>query len=344
MATPTTTIAHAQQQEQQPALKRTLSMGSDDGAGEQQHQQQQQPRDKVSIVASDDNALLVRNHYNARKGATVESRKHSDIYSMRSFNNWVKSTLISEFVARGSSVLDMGCGKGGDLQKYARVGVRRLHAIDIADMSVREAEKRYREMSRPGYSATFSVLDCYKQPLGTVVPSSARFDVVSMQFCMHYAFETEAQVRQMLANVTSNLSPGGRFIGTTTNAQAILQRLLAVDGLSFGNSIYNIRFESKDDCPIYGHRLFFTLQDAVEDCPEYLAHWEPFVKLAKEYGLELLEMTPLHEFYARYIKISRHRDAFIRMNRPSDEGHYVSPDEWEAVGVYVAFAFKKVHR
>ncbi len=48
------------------------------------------------------------------------------------------------------------------------------------------------------------------------------FDVVSMQFCMHYAFETEAKVRTMLENVVRYLKPGGIFIGTIPDAQNLL--------------------------------------------------------------------------------------------------------------------------
>lgn len=48
------------------------------------------------------------------------------------------------------------------------------------------------------------------------------FDVVSMQFCMHYAFETEEKVRMMLLNATQYLRPGGVFIGTIPNARSLL--------------------------------------------------------------------------------------------------------------------------
>lgn len=49
--------------------------------------------------------------------------------------------------------------------------------------------------------------------------------------------------------------------------------------LSFGNSVYKIRFEDRDERPLYGHRYWFYLKDAVEDVPEYVVHWDSFVKL-----------------------------------------------------------------
>lgn len=49
-----------------------------------------------------------------------------------------------------------------------------------------------------------------------------KLDLVSCQFAFHYSFESLQQAEQMLANVSSNLQPGGYFIGTTTDAEDIL--------------------------------------------------------------------------------------------------------------------------
>ena len=48
------------------------------------------------------------------------------------------------------------------------------------------------------------------------------------------------------------------------------------DRLSFGNEVYEIAFDDRSDFPIYGHRYSFFLNDAVEDVPEYLVHWDNF--------------------------------------------------------------------
>lgn len=47
---------------------------------------------------------------------------------------------------------------------------------------------------------------------------------------------------------------------------------------SFGNSVYSIRFDERDHRPLYGHRYWFYLKDAVDDVPEYVVHWDNFVK------------------------------------------------------------------
>jgi mRNA (guanine-N7-)-methyltransferase len=47
--------------------------------------------------------------------------------------------------------------------------------------------------------------------------------------------------------------------------------------LAFGNAVYQIRFESRNPRPTYGHKYHFYLQDAVDDVPEYVVRWDNFV-------------------------------------------------------------------
>ena len=52
----------------------------------------------------------------------------------------------------------------------------------------------------------------------------------------------------------------------------------AESNLSFGNSVYSIRFEERHHSALYGQRYWFYLKDAVDDVPEYVVHWDNFVK------------------------------------------------------------------
>ena len=49
------------------------------------------------------------------------------------------------------------------------------------------------------------------------------------------------------------------------------------EDLSFGNAVYKITFENRER-PIYGHKYWFFLQDAVENVPEYVVRWDNFVE------------------------------------------------------------------
>lgn len=97
--------------------------------------------------------------------------------------------------------------------------------LDIAAVSIDQARSRWEGLRGPRFDATFAALDCYTQPISkafTPAQLAQPFDVISMQFCMHYAFETIEKARCMLDNVTRYLRSGGVFIGTIPNADLLL--------------------------------------------------------------------------------------------------------------------------
>ncbi|KAJ5380787.1 mRNA cap guanine-N7 methyltransferase [Penicillium cataractarum] len=226
---------------------------------------------------------VVRQHYNAVPERGREWRKtESKIKGLRSFNNWIKSTLIQkfspdeEFAARFNDtkdwaddstrpnpvedkqllVLDLGCGKGGDLGKWqlAPQKVELYVGLDPANISIEQARDRYGQMrSRGGggrgrrpptalFHAEFATKDCFGESLadvniiqrvgidpnagpgGSLMASrwgGGGFDVVTSMFAIHYAFESEEKARQMLSNVAGCLKKGGRFIGVCPNSDVI---------------------------------------------------------------------------------------------------------------------------
>ena len=280
---------------------------------------------------------------------------------------------------RRGKVLELGCGKGGDLNKWSKARIKEYVAFgilpvislalsarlpgylspDVAAVSVDQARARWETLPRASrFDATFSALDCYAESLNHgVLPArlAEPFDVVSMQFCMHYAFESEAKARCMLENATRWLRPGGIFVGTIPNAEQLLARLDQVPadapGLSFGNSVYSIKFETRDSRPSYGHRYSFFLQDAVEDVPEYIVRWEHFVRcvhtpslpqclkrtlidisrLAEEYNLYPVYKKEFHEVFEEFHEHPEFRSLLQRMNVVDTNGETeMDEDQWEA--------------
>lgn len=315
---------------------------------------------------------VVVEHYNSRPDVGVVQRQESPIIGLKSFNNWVKSVLITRFahpvlqrsqVSRGyggggggggrrgggrGKVLDMGCGKGGDMNKWAKARVQEILCVDIADVSVNQARGRYESMGGR-FDASFAALDCYTEPLNKAFSPerlSTPLDVVSMQFCMHYAFESETKARCMLDNVSRYLRPGGVFIGTIPNAERLMESLDAIEPdapeLSFGNAVYKIKFEERNPQPIYGHKYWFYLQDAVDDVPEYVVHWDNFERLAAEYGLVLTYKKEFHEVFEEHQDIPEFKELMVRMKVVDANGESaIDEDQWDAANIYVAFAFEK---
>jgi len=216
-------------------------------------------------------------------------------------------------------------------------------------VSVNQARDRWEEMKGDRFDAWFSQLDCYQDPIAQGVPErylADPVDVVTMQFCMHYAFETEHKVRVMLDNVSRYLRSGGRFIGTIPNAEILRERLEEArehdpNTLVFGNSVYRVQFDSFDGS-VYGHRYMFFLQDAVEDVPEYVVYWDNFVALAEEYGLLPIYKEAFHNIYQEESEDPEFGQ-LLKTMKVVDSNHESAMDEaqWEAANVYLAFAFEK---
>lgn len=76
-------------------------------------------------------------------------RTQSPIIGLKSFNNWIKVVLIAKFGRSERErqkpkvkVLDLGCGKGGDLQKWAKAGTDEYIGIGEFLSWVSERERR----------------------------------------------------------------------------------------------------------------------------------------------------------------------------------------------------------
>jgi mRNA (guanine-N7-)-methyltransferase len=196
-------------------------------------------------------------------------KNESQIKGLRSFNNWIKSFMIQKFSPEEKTepeelgwgeeakapeqlqpllVLDVGCGKGGDLGKWQQAPqpVELYVGLDPAEISIKQASDRYNGMRRgrkPMFEARFVTKDCFGEWIGEVpivqevgidpnVGSGAisrfgggRFDVVTMMFSMHYSFESEEKVKMMLKNVAGSLKKGGRFIGVCPNSDSLADNI-----------------------------------------------------------------------------------------------------------------------
>ncbi|GAW08472.1 guanine-N -methyltransferase [Lentinula edodes] len=301
---------------------------------------------------------VVVEHYNSRPEVGVIQRLDSPIIGLKNFNNWVKSVLISKFahpaLAASSvrtqknkgKVLDLGCGKGGDITKWSKAKISDYVGADIAAISVEQAQERWetnRNASR--FQASFATYDFCTQNLEDVFNPdilAKPFDVVSSQFCIHYAFEKEETVRRMFRNVSRWLRPGGTFIGTIPNAEQLLERLRELppesQDLSFGNAVYKVRFESREHSGFFGHKYWFFLQDAVQDVPEFLVHWDNFVSMAAEYDLQLLYKEEFHDVFSEHQDHPEFGPLMVRMRVMDVNGESsMDEDQWEAAISWIMY-------
>ncbi|KAK7290800.1 hypothetical protein RIF29_05507 [Crotalaria pallida] len=301
-------------------------------------------------------ARKVADHYSARTNQTLEQREASPIIHLKKLNNWIKSVLIQLYSKRGDAVLDLACGKGGDLIKWDKAKIGYYVGIDIAEGSIEDCRTRYngdadqnQRRKKFTFPARLICADCYEVRLDKVLADDGPFDICSCQFALHYSWSTEARARRALANISALLRPGGILIGTMPDANVIIKKLREAEGLAFGNSVYWVRFDEefsdkkfKSSSP-FGIKYKFHLEDAV-DCPEWIVPFQIFKSLAEEYDFELVFAKNSHEFVHEYMKKPDFVELMRRLGALGDgnqDQSTLSPDEWEVAYLYMSFVLRK---
>lgn len=337
-----------------------------------------------------DNTQLVAEYYNSLPNKSLAARNQSRILYMRNFNNWIKSMLISEYLDKikqdkvhGSSlkVIDLCCGKGGDLPKWKKGNVSHVICADLSDISVEQCQHRYNDLLNrssnswgfdPVFTAEFVIADCTKVQLRKKYKDpSIQIDLVSCQFAFHYCFESLQQAECMMKNASECLRTGGYFIGTIPDAYDIVSRWQKYDDNKFGNDVYNIEFLcDKVKPPLFNAKYNFHL-DGVVDCPEFLVHLPTLCKLAAKFGLELVMFERFDNYYERIKDEGRlllgkmqaletyppyhgvpllgqpgqdYQHAMQYMQNLPDHRKIgtLSKAEWEVTSLYAVFAFQKM--
>ena len=261
-----------------------------------------------------------------------EYNRHDDRYGNQDYHNRHRDEEHESQVDNQFSVLDLGCGKGGDLLKWSKAGVDNMTCVDIAETSVEQAKDRYNQMKQRNrgriFKANFFAADCTKtrlldkyQASANMTTNTPKFDIVSCQFAFHYSFETQAQAECMVRNAAECLKPGGYFIGTTPDANVIWERLKNQQNNRFGNSVYTVEFDENSpvltalkqnshgnetqgkvagkmpkDLPTFGVGYNFHLEGVV-DCPEFMVNFDALSDIAERHGLVLAGKQGFENFF-----------------------------------------------
>lgn len=147
--------------------------------------------------------------------------------SLRRFNNGVKRTLIDNIKDK-TVVLDLACGHGQDIDKWFRSrATNRYLGIDGSSLSIKEADNRLKARTEwTPASAKFMVGDVFTNVDWVVFAEEfARgrgYSAVSCQLALHYAFDTESNVKTFLYHVAELLQEGGQFVVSTIDSVTLL--------------------------------------------------------------------------------------------------------------------------
>ena len=98
---------------------------------------------------------------------------------IRRHHNNEKRVLIEKCTKKGDSILDVGCGFGGDLQKWRNVGAN-INMCEPSAEALEEAKTRAKNMKM---RVNFYHGDIHACP-------NRKYDIVCYNFSLHYIFQT----------------------------------------------------------------------------------------------------------------------------------------------------------
>ena len=197
----------------------------------------------------------------------INSQKKQDIYyqkitnllkKLREFHNWIKSILIYTYCSPTAntlggkvirqSVLDIGCGRGGDILKiyHARVGeyvgidvdfegiysatdgaISRYNFLktkfpDFGKVSFIQADGSVPLDSNSQIKAISNLSKDNIKALERVFNNNKQFDVISSQMVIHYLFKNEESINNLVHNIKTYLKKDGFIILTLFDPDRII--------------------------------------------------------------------------------------------------------------------------
>ena len=212
---------------------------------------------------------------------------------IRKNHNEAKRDLIQSVTNEGAHILDVGCGFGGDLQKWHKCGAN-INMCDPEPTALEEARARAKNMHMRVNFYTGDIHNC----------PNRKFDVVCFNFSLHYIFQTRDLFLSSLREIKNRIKCGGMLIGIIPDSEKIIFKTPLVDDM--GNF-----FKMKDHGNGgFGEKLFVHLEDTpyYADGPksEPIAYKDHLVTQLEHIGFKLqlwegLTGNPISELYSKFI-------------------------------------------
>ncbi len=245
-----------------------------------------------------DREAIVR-FYGELAASSAGAREEGERASWRRFNNFLKHAAMVEMTATLRyawetdgvyNVLDVGCGTGGDLRKWHRLGAKRYLGFDASAESIRVHRTRTlpdASMTAESFVGDFTLPESWSR-----VPASA-FGVASCQFTAHYAFADRASAHAFMSGLSRALDPSeGRALLVVVDAETWRHSLRR----TWGPAVITQAASDGEDTtsaspspaapPLYGDRYMFQLETRVT-APEWWVHRAALAEQAAAVGLEI---------------------------------------------------------
>jgi 2-polyprenyl-3-methyl-5-hydroxy-6-metoxy-1,4-benzoquinol methylase len=219
----------------------------------------------------------------------IKKRQDTYFFNTRRFHNWIKYKYINKYCNKTHILLDLSCGKGGDIHKWISCNIKSVEGYDICDDSIQEAKKRFISVASNATTKNFD-FEFYKKDLSKdVVVTSKAFDNITCFFAIHYFFKDSDTIYNFMKN-TSNLKIGGHFLITLFDAESIIDLGTEIKGDHF----------TIESCHDNNDKINVWIKDTVlsSKTEEYLVKSKQLIDTLSKYGFQLVE----HQFFETFYK------------------------------------------
>jgi mRNA (guanine-N7-)-methyltransferase len=228
-----------------------------------------------------------------------KARKNMYFFNMRRYHNWIKRKLLHKYSSKAISLLDLSCGKGGDISKWCDNNIRYVEGYDIDLTSIKEAKARTEKMlTKPttkNFDYNFFHCDLGKETIET----EKSFDIATCFFAIHYFFKNEKTILNFIKNL-SCLRVGSYFIVTTFSDAKLKEIDYTIS--NHRASVTKVGEISSDTA--FGNTITVRLQDSVleHSTDEYVVNSDYFMWLMNSNGFILDEESNFEEHYSEWKK------------------------------------------
>jgi len=280
-------------------------------------------------------------YYNKNSGSGSESVGTYTKAMRDFHNLFVKRKLITNVAQKGDTLIDLAVGKGGDFPKWISSNLKFVFGIDISrdniqnrldgacarylnykkntkevpavlfvhgnsGVNIRSAKAIISEKDKQITKAVFGEGSKDVKELGKGVYNQFGvgkngFSVCSIQFAVHYMFESTETFHNFLRNVSEVTKVGGYLIGTSYDGKEIFKLLKnkkhdeSVTIMDAENNHKMLEITKKytqtefpDDATSIGYAID-VFQDTINKTfREYLVNYNYFTQMLENYGFVLL--------------------------------------------------------
>ena len=270
--------------------------------------------------------------YYKRAGGTI-TRSMRDFHNL-----YVKRRIIEGVAKPGETLIDLAVGKAGDMSKWIASHLRFVFGIDISrdnienrkdgacarylnykkrfntmpaalfiegnsSLNLRNGEAAANSHGKQILSAIFGKGPKDEGKLGSAVykqygVGKDGFNIVSCQFALHYFFENQSTLQNILRNISENCQVGGHFIGTCYDGATVFA---ALENKEDGESLVAFRDEKKmweitkkytsaqfeDNETSVGYAINVYQESINKVFKEYLVNFTYLNSLLENYGFQL---------------------------------------------------------